>query len=183
MAQIDTLDEQILDALQDNGRLTMKALAERVGLSSPAMIERVRRLEERQVLTGYRAVVSPAALGRPLTALIMADVAAGDYQPFLERVQADPAVAEVLRTTGNATFVVKVHVADAAALESLVDGLSETGAHCTASLVLSSPVEWRPVVAPTGTARPRSRAGRRRGQRGASASTAPRRGGRRRATG
>ncbi|HEV2108774.1 MAG TPA: Lrp/AsnC family transcriptional regulator [Thermomicrobiales bacterium] len=183
MSQIDTLDEQILDALQENGRLTMKALAERVGLSSPAMIERVRRLEEREVISGYRAVVSPAALGRPLAALIMADVATGDYQAFLDRVQSDPAVAEVLRTAGNATFVVKVHVADPAALESVVDSLSETGAHCTASLVLSSPVEWRPVVAPSGTARPRSRAGRRRGQRNDSAATSPRRGGRRRTAG
>ena len=59
---IDTLDERILAELQANGRLTMKALAERVGLSSPAMIERVRRLEERGVIAGYRAVVAPAAL-------------------------------------------------------------------------------------------------------------------------
>ena len=49
--QVDSLDEQILAALQENGRLTMKSLAERVGLSSPAMIERVRRLEERGVIS------------------------------------------------------------------------------------------------------------------------------------
>ena len=61
--QVDSLDEQILAALQENGRLTMKSLAEHVGLSSPAMIERVRRLEERGVISGYRAVVAPAALG------------------------------------------------------------------------------------------------------------------------
>src|SRR5262245_50870617 len=53
-SQVDSLDEQILAALQANGRLTMKALAEQVGLSSPAMIERVRRLEERGVIAGYR---------------------------------------------------------------------------------------------------------------------------------
>jgi DNA-binding Lrp family transcriptional regulator len=56
MSSIDTLDDRILAELQSNGRLTMKALAERVGLSSPAMIERVRRLEERGVLAGYRAL-------------------------------------------------------------------------------------------------------------------------------
>lgn len=174
VASIDTLDEQILDALQDNGRLTMKALAEQVGLSSPAMIERVRRLEERGVITGYRAVAQPAALGRPLTAIIMADVAPGDYAAFLDRVRAEPAVAECLRTTGSATFVVKVHVADPAALETLVDSLSEPGAHCTTSLVMSSPVEWRPLVAPSGTAKPRSRAGRKRGQRANKPAAAPR---------
>ena len=62
MSQIDTIDERILAELQTNGRLTMKALAERVGLSSPAMIERVRRLEDRGVITGYRAIVAPSAL-------------------------------------------------------------------------------------------------------------------------
>ena len=72
--QVDSLDEQILAALQENGRLTMKSLAEQVGLSSPAMIERVRRLEERGVISGYRAVVAPAALGRPISALIAATV-------------------------------------------------------------------------------------------------------------
>ena len=61
--QVDSLDELILAALQENGRLTMKSLAEQVGLSSPAMIERVRRLEERGVISGYRAIVAPAALG------------------------------------------------------------------------------------------------------------------------
>ena len=176
MASIDTLDEQILGALQENGRLTMKALAERVGLSSPAMIERVRRLEERGVITGYRAVAKPAALGRPLTAIIMADVAPADYASFLDRVGDDPAVAECLRTTGSTTFVVKAHVADPGALEALVDRLSETGAHCTTSLVMSSPVEWRPLVAPSGTAKPRSRAGRKRGQRSGKSTTASPRG-------
>ncbi|MEZ4624949.1 MAG: winged helix-turn-helix transcriptional regulator [Thermomicrobiales bacterium] len=63
MSQIDAIDERILTELQANGRLTMKALAERVGLSSPAMIERVRRLEERGIIAGYRAVVKPATLG------------------------------------------------------------------------------------------------------------------------
>ena len=109
---IDTLDERILAELQANGRLTMKALAERVGLSSPAMIERVRRLEERGVIAGYRAVVAPGALGRPLTALILAQVQHADYGSFLEKVNSEPSVAECHRITGEATFLVKVHVAD-----------------------------------------------------------------------
>src|SRR5918995_834053 len=94
---IDTLDEQILSELQHNGRLTMKALAERVGLSSPAMIERVRRLEERGVLAGYRAIVDPAAIGRPLTSLISADVDRRHYDAFLNRLRSEPAVQECHR--------------------------------------------------------------------------------------
>ena len=159
---IDTLDERILAELQANGRLTMKALAERVGLSSPAMIERVRRLEERGVIAGYRAVVAPSALGRPLTAVILAQVQHAEYGPFLDRVGEEPAVAECHRLTGTATFLVKVHVADTAALEQFVDALSAAGARCETSLVLSSPVPWRQVTPPEGAAGARTRLTRRR---------------------
>ncbi|MDP9367252.1 MAG: Lrp/AsnC family transcriptional regulator [Chloroflexota bacterium] len=160
--QIDSLDERILAALQAAGRLTMKALAEQVGLSSPAMIERVRRLEERGVVTGYRAIVSPAALGRPLTALVTAEVGPDHYDAFLTRVRSEPAVAECHRTTGTATHVVKVHVADTAALEQLVDDLSAAGARCSTALVLSSPVPWQEVTPPAGSTLQRSRLTRRR---------------------
>ncbi len=162
MTQVDSLDEQILAALQDNGRLTMKALAEHVGLSSPAMIERVRRLEERGVIAGYRAVIEPATLGRPLTAIITATVAPAHYEPFLARVQTDPAIAECHRVTGEATHLVKVHVEDTAGLETLVDALSATGARVVASLVLSSPVPYRAVTPPEGTTAQRGRLTRRR---------------------
>ena len=162
MNQVDALDEQILAALQASGRLTMKALAEQVGLSSPAMIERVRRLEERGVIAGYRAVIQPAALGRPVTALITATVERGQSDAFLERIQAEAAVAECHRITGDASHLVKVHVPDMAALESLVDDLSQAGAHCETSIVLSSPVAYRPITPPEGTTAPRTRLSRRR---------------------
>src|SRR5918995_2610468 len=100
MNQIDSIDERILAELQANGRLTMKALAERVGLSSPAMIERVRRLEDRGVIAGYRAIVAPEALGRPVTAIVFATVERGSFQAFLEAVKANPGVVEGHRTTG-----------------------------------------------------------------------------------
>ena len=162
MSQIDTIDERILAELQANGRLTMKALAERVGLSSPAMIERVRRLEDRGVIASYRAIVAPSALGRALTALIAASVDSGNQEAFLEAVRADPAVAEVHRITGESSHLVKVNVADTAALESLVDRLSATGARCVTSLVLSSPVPWREITPPEGTTQQRTRLTRRR---------------------
>jgi Lrp/AsnC family transcriptional regulator, leucine-responsive regulatory protein len=167
MNQIDSIDERILAELQANGRLTMKALAERVGLSSPAMIERVRRLEDRGVIAGYRAIVAPNALGRPISALIAAEVNRPDFDGFLERVQNDPAIAECHRTTGEATFLLRVNVADTAALEELVDDLGATGARCVASLILSSPVAWREVTPPEGVTQQRSRLNRRRRRGGA----------------
>ncbi len=160
--QVDSLDEQILAVLQENGRLTMKSLAEQVGLSSPAMIERVRRLEERGVISGYRAIVVPAALGRPISALIAATVERRDQEAFNRQVQEQPAVAEVLRITGDATHLVKVNVPDMATLEKIVDDLSETGARCQTTVVLSSPVPYRPITPPEGLTVQRSRLARRR---------------------
>lgn len=162
MSTIDTLDERILTELQDNGRLTMKALAERVGLSSPAMIERVRRLEERGVLTGYRAVIDPAAIGRTLTALISVNVDRRHTEPFLNRLRSEPAVEECHRVTGDHAFMVKVHVASTDELEHLVDELADAGASCSTSVVLSTPIIGAPIVPPEGSVSQRTRLTRRR---------------------
>lgn len=162
MSTIDTLDERILSELQLNGRLTMKALAERVGLSSPAMIERVRRLEERGVLAGYRAIIDPAAIGRVLTAMIAAEVDRRYHEAFLSRLRSEPAVEECYRTTGTASFLVKVHVASTDELEQLVDELGDVGARCNVTLVLSTPIQTSPVVPPEGTVNQRTRLTRRR---------------------
>jgi Lrp/AsnC family leucine-responsive transcriptional regulator len=162
MSQIDSIDERILAELQANGRLTMKSLAERVGLSSPAMIERVRRLEDRGVITGYRAIVAPEALGRPVSAIVTATVQRGVYEPFLESVKSNPSVVECHRVTGSATHLLRVQVADMAALEELIDGLSDIGGTSETAVVLSSPVPWREVTPPVGSTEQRSRLTRRR---------------------
>ena len=162
MSNIDTLDERILSELQHNGRLTMKALAERVGLSSPAMIERVRRLEERGVLAGYRAIIDPAAIGRVLSALISADVDRRYHEAFLSRLRSEPAVEDCYRTTGSASFLVKVHVASAEELELLIDELGDVGAKCESTLILSIPIQTAPIVPPEGSVNQRTRLTRRR---------------------
>ena len=145
MSQIDAIDERILAELQANGRLTMKALAERVGLSSPAMIERVRRLEERGIIAGYRAVVKPATLGRPLSAVILADVPASAGAAFLEALDGEAGVVECHRVSGNPNYIARAHVADPADLADLLDRLGASGATCHASVILQSPLEWRSI--------------------------------------
>lgn len=162
MTQIDAIDERILTELQANGRLTMKALAERVGLSSPAMIERVRRLEERGIISGYRAVIAPATLGRPLTAVITAEVVATDTDLFLEAVNAEQGIVECHRMTGLFNYLVKAHVTDAAGLAELLDRLGASGARCNASIVLASPLEWRAMGSAGDVASPSGRLRRRR---------------------
>lgn len=162
MSNLDTLDEQVILELQKDGRLTMKALAEKVGLSSPAMIERVRRLEERGVLTGYRAIVNPAAIGRSLTALISVELDRKHYDAFLARLRSESAVEECHRVTGDKAFVVKAHVASTEDLEALIDELQDVGAKCSTSLVLTTPIINDPIVPSEGTVVERSRLRRRR---------------------
>jgi len=171
MATIDTLDERVLSELQANGRLTMKALAERVGLSSPAMIERVRRLEERGVLAGYRAIVDPGAIGRTLAALVSVDVERRHHEAFLNRLRAAPAVEECHRITGERAFLIKVHVSSTEELESLIDDLADVGARCSTNIVLSTPISGAPVVPPEGSVTQRTRLTRRR--RRAAGTSAP----------
>lgn len=162
MNLIDSIDERILAELQANGRLTMKALAERVGLSSPAMIERVRRLEDRGVIAGYRAIVAPGALGRSVTALILARIDVQSHEAFHGVVAGNTAIVECHRMTGAHTHLVKAHVDDMAALELLVDALAASGAACETSVVLSSPLSWREIVPPDDGDQPGGRLPRRR---------------------
>ncbi len=173
MSTIDTLDERILSELQANGRLTMKALAERVGLSSPAMIERVRRLEERGVLAGYRAVVDPGSIGRTLSALVSVDVERRNHESFLNRLRAAPAVEECHRITGDRAFLMKVHVASTEELEHLVDDLADVGARCSTSIVLSTPILGAPMVPPEGSVTQRTRLTRRRRRAAGAAAAVP----------
>lgn len=162
MFNLDNVDLQVLRELQENGRVTMKALAEQVGLSSPAMIERVRRLEERHMLVGYRALVDPKAVGRSLTALINVSLDRTDYDAFLERLAQQSAVEECHRVTGDQAFVVKAHVASTEDLENLIDHLQEVGAKCSTNIVLSTPIAHAPIMPPDGSVTEKSRATRRR---------------------
>ncbi|HEV2528978.1 MAG TPA: Lrp/AsnC family transcriptional regulator [Thermomicrobiales bacterium] len=161
MPRIDTLDERIIDELQESGRLTMKSLAESVGLSSPAMIERVRRLEDRGVILGYRGVVDPTAIGRPIGAIILAEVPIASIDAFLTVVEEQASIVEAHRLAARRNFMLRIHVAEPAALEQLLDVLGATGACCEADLILSTPLPWKPMTAPEGTVRQRARAARR----------------------
>ena len=165
MSRIDTLDERIIDELQVSGRLTMKSLAEHVGLSSPAMIERVRRLEDQGVIVGYRGVVDPAAIGRPIGAVILAEVPFTAHDAFLAVIEDEPGIVEAHRLSGRRNFMLRAHVADPAALEMLLDVLGTTGAACEAELILSTPLPWKSMTAPEGTVRQRARVSSRRSDR------------------
>lgn len=138
---LDSTGWRLIAALQEDARLTYSELSTRVGLSAPAVAERMRRLEEAGVITGYRAQVDPAKLGLPITAFIRCN-SPGPQIGAIAR--AAPEVLECHRVTGDDAFILKVVVASIAHLEVLIDRLLPYG-QPTTSLVLSSPVPGREV--------------------------------------
>lgn len=121
--KFDAIDRDILFHLRQDGRLTNVELAQRVGLTPPPCLRRVKRLEEAGVIAGYRAVVAPEALGRGLEVLIDVEVSANDRTTFLEfedTVAAFDEVIEFRRMYGRPDYFVRVAVADHAAYESFL---------------------------------------------------------------
>jgi Lrp/AsnC family leucine-responsive transcriptional regulator len=142
---LDALDYKILAELQANGRIAFAELGRRIGLSTPAVTERVRRMEDAEVIERYIAVVNPAKVGLPLRAFIKITVQ-GDRLPHFNRVaQRVPEVRECHRVTGTESYILQVAVCDLPHLEAVIDSLSPYVATNT-SLVLTSPVPWNPVV-------------------------------------
>ena len=136
-AKLDTVDHAILEVLQADGRLPLSELGRRVGLSQPAMSERVRRLEERGVITGYGARVDPHALGLSTAAIIRLRTTHEHIRACLDRFSTMPEVIEVHRVTGEDCFVLRVIVPAPGNLEGIVDALARFGA-VTTSVVLRS---------------------------------------------
>ncbi|MFN8457535.1 MAG: Lrp/AsnC family transcriptional regulator [Anaerolineae bacterium] len=144
---LDEVGWQILRALQEDARLSFAELGRRVGLSLPAVAERVRRMEEAGIITGYHAQVNLAKVGWPITAFIRMIVPRERYPAFLAAIGAWPEVLEGHHLTGSESFIIKTVVASIADLESFIDRLSEYG-QTTTSIVLSSPVTRR-IIEPT----------------------------------
>ncbi|MEO0558414.1 MAG: Lrp/AsnC family transcriptional regulator [Bacteroidota bacterium] len=142
---MDKIDHCILTELQDNARLSFAELGRRVGLSSPAVSERVQRLEMDGVLTGYHATVNLAQLGRPVQAVLHMQVDRARFQRSVDQIQAMPDVLVCHRTTGSSSLVMIVAVASMEALEELIDRLLPFGEPVT-QLILSTPLPRRSVV-------------------------------------
>ena len=145
---MDVIDSTLVQALQANGRASWAELGRLVGLSGPSVQERVRRLEERGVLTGYTAVVSPAAVGLGVSALIgliQSDEALSE--DVAEQIEAVEEVEDCWFVAGDENFVVKVRAADVAALEVVVGKLRRIRgvARTRTTVVLSTRWEGRPV--------------------------------------
>ncbi|MGW0390068.1 Lrp/AsnC family transcriptional regulator [Streptomyces sp. NPDC003042] len=140
----DATDWRILEALQRDGRASFTELARSVSMSASAVTERVRRLEEVGIITGYTAVVDPEKLGKSILALVRLRYPHGNYKPFHEFLDATPEILEAHHVTGDDCFVLKVTARTMGHLEEITGRISGLGS-VTTSIVYSSPLPRRPL--------------------------------------
>jgi Lrp/AsnC family leucine-responsive transcriptional regulator len=145
---LDGINLRLLAELHENPRLSMSELGRRVGMSAPAVTERVQRLETTGVIVGYRVEVDPAALGMPVTALVRVRPGPGQLPKIAQAARDTPQVVECHRITGEDCFFLKVHAPSIAELEEVLDRFLLFG-QTTTSIVVSTPVPARPLLLPT----------------------------------
>jgi Lrp/AsnC family leucine-responsive transcriptional regulator len=141
---LDPTNLRLLAELQADARLSQAELGRRVGLSAPAVAERLARLEREGVIRGYRAEVSPAALGYALAAVLRIRPAPRQIAKVADVARETPEVVECHRITGEDCFFMKLHVRSVEHLEEVIDRFTPYG-QTTTSIVQSSPVPRRPV--------------------------------------
>jgi Lrp/AsnC family leucine-responsive transcriptional regulator len=139
---LDEIDRQIIGEMTADGRISFAELGRRVSLSSPAVAERVSRLEQAGVITGYRAEVDPRALGYSLTAIVRVKPAVRQLSKIAELAAEIPQIEECLRITGEDCFYMKLHLASIEELPSVLDQFLLYG-ETTTSIVNATPVRRR----------------------------------------
>ncbi len=139
---LDETSWRILEQLQENGRMSFAELGRRVGLTLPAVAERVRRMEDAGVITGFRAEIDPARIGLPMAAFIRISIVGDVFARIAKAVRDMPEVLECHRGTGADSFTLKVVVESVQHLERLIDKLTPFGTTST-SIVLSTLVKNR----------------------------------------
>lgn len=140
------MNRRLLAALTEDPRLNASELARRVGMSAPAVRERVARLEEAGVIRGYRLDVDPAAIGLPVAAWVRIRPGPGQLPRIAELAARVPEVSECHRISGEDCFLLKVHVPSLEAIEGVLDQFLLHG-QTTSSFVVSTPVPPRTPAA------------------------------------
>lgn len=137
---MDSLGWKLLIELQKDGRISFAELGRRVGLSTPAVAQRVGRMEDEGIIRAYRADVSPRDVGLPITAFIRMSVVGDVLAKLTARVRTMPEIVECHRGTGEDSFIMKVNVVSVEHLKDVIDRLTPYGTTST-SLVLGTIVE------------------------------------------
>ena len=137
--QLDDIDRKLLTALQRDAKTPLAKLGEKVGLSAPAVMERLRKLEQADVITGYHATVDARRIGIDVAAFIGVAVSAQRIDPVEEWVDGQPEILECHHVTGGHTLLLKVKVRNTRALERLISSIrSLEGVNATETMVVLS---------------------------------------------
>jgi Lrp/AsnC family transcriptional regulator, leucine-responsive regulatory protein len=139
---LDDINRRLLEELQRDGRVAFAELGRRVGLSAPAVAERVGRLEREGVITGYHADVDPRAIGYTLAAVVRIRPFARQIHKIPEIAAQTPEIVECERITGEDCFLLRLHVREMEDLEPVLDRFTPYG-QTTTSIVHSAPVARR----------------------------------------
>ncbi|MDN3492697.1 Lrp/AsnC family transcriptional regulator [Winogradskyella bathintestinalis] len=137
---IDNLNWKILKCLQQNARMSSAAIGRQIGITSPAVSERIKKMEDAEIIQGYTTFVSPFEAGYQLKALITLRAFMGMLKPFLEKVKTYDEVVNCYRITGNENIVMEVVLKNQKHLESFIDQLISYGETKT-QIVLSHVVK------------------------------------------
>jgi Lrp/AsnC family transcriptional regulator, leucine-responsive regulatory protein len=143
--ELDAIDCNLLAELQANARVSFAELSRKVSLSTPAVIERVKRLEESGVIMGYHAHVRPSAVGLLVEAFVKVSVAGDKLLKFAATVKKIEEVLECYRITGAESFLVLVAVRDTEHLQAVIDQMMPYVSTNT-SIILDVPVRWNPII-------------------------------------
>lgn len=143
-SRLDEIDWAILTELQADARLSFNELARRVGLSSPSVAERVRRLESRGVIRGYHARVDPEAAGQPISAFVQMMCDRGRCLLRTTKASDYPEIVEIHKLSGDYCSMLRIRATSMRHLESVLERLGGHG-RFRSSVVLSTQFEGRPV--------------------------------------
>jgi len=147
---LDAIDWRLLTELQRAGRSSYAELARAVSMSSSAVAERVRRLEELGVVTGYQATIAPPAVGLEIMAFVRLRYPTGNYRPFHALLDTTPEIIEAHHVTGEDCFILKVLARSMRHLETVTGRIAGLGS-VTTNVVYSSPLPSRPLSADAAT--------------------------------
>lgn len=140
--QLDAMDEKILRVLVENARISNANLSRSVGLSPPSVAERVKRLEEAGVITGYAALFDPAAAGLPISVWLRIRPVPGMLDRVVEIIRGIPEITECDRVTGEDCFLARAHLETVGEMERIIDKIIPY-AMTNTSVIQSSPVKRR----------------------------------------
>ncbi len=125
--QIDAIDCEILEILQNNGRISMKELGEQVHLSAPSVTDRVSHLEDIGIIQGYTARINPAAMGYKITAVIVVMFHRGKKNEFLEFLPKEPTIVSADETPGKSDALLHIHCHDMDEFLAVISRIREFG--------------------------------------------------------